>query len=154
MTEMSRPTPMPRHLPPEVSASDAWRDVLTQLDALGSAVGRWIKAAVNDPDNRAHAEQIKTKMQEITSSVSDVVDKASESEVGQSFKEAAEKTGEALKKAGEKISEEVGPSLAGAFAALRTSSAKRRRNLKNKAADTGTAESEPGSTPGETPKPE
>lgn len=100
---------------PEVGVGEAWRDVLSQLDEFGAAVGRWMKAAVNDPDNRAHAAEIKAKMESIASSLGDAVDKAADSEVGQSFKEAAEKTGEAFKKAGEKISEEVGPSLAGAF---------------------------------------
>jgi hypothetical protein len=38
-----------------------------------------------------------------------------DADVGQSFKEAADKTGEAFKAAGERVSEEVGPRLAGAF---------------------------------------
>ncbi|MGB4592979.1 MAG: hypothetical protein WBI63_04285 [Coriobacteriia bacterium] len=110
--EQTIPTP---DAAPQQTAGDAWRDVIAQLDEFGAAVGRWVKAAMNDPDNKAHAAEIKAKMESISSSLGDAVDKAADSEVGQSFKEAAEKTGDAFKKAGGKISEEVGPSLAGAF---------------------------------------
>lgn len=110
--EQTTPTP---DVAPQQTAGDAWHDVIAQLDEFGAAVGRWVKAAMNDPDNKAHAAEIKAKMEGIAASLGDAVDKAADSEVGQSFKDAAEKTGEAFKKAGEKISEEVGPSLAGAF---------------------------------------
>lgn len=110
-----QPTPASETPAAGESASDAWRDVVAQLDAFGAALGRWMKAAVNDPDNKTRAAEVKAQMENIASSLGEAVDKASDSEVGQSFKEAAEKTGDAFKKAGEKISEEVGPSLAGAF---------------------------------------
>ncbi|MHB1342467.1 MAG: hypothetical protein ACYCX5_12030 [Coriobacteriia bacterium] len=110
-----QPTPVPEVPVSGESAGDAWRDVVAQLDEFGAALGRWMKAAVNDPDNKARAAEVKSKMESIASSLGEAADKAVDSEVGQSFKDAAEKTGDAFKKAGEKISEEVGPSLAGAF---------------------------------------
>lgn len=97
------------------SAGDAWNDVVAQLGALGEAVARWARAAVNDPDNKRHAEELKQGVEKMLSSVGDAADKATGSEVGQSFKEAAEKTGDAFKVAGQKFSSDVGPHLAGAF---------------------------------------
>lgn len=96
-------------------AGEAWRDVMTQLEVFTEAVGRWAKAAVNDPDNKRRIEELKVGMDKVASSIGDAADKATDSEVGQSFKEAAEKTGEAFKVAGHKIGSEVGPHLAGAF---------------------------------------
>jgi len=96
-------------------AAAAWRAVVAELDTLGEAIGRWAKAAVNDPDNKRRADELSDRLEGIVSSVGTAVKGAAEGEVGQSFKEAADKTGEAFKTAGEKISEEVGPKLAGAF---------------------------------------
>lgn len=99
----------------ETGAGDAWRDVVAQLEAFTEAVGRWAKAAVKDPDNKRRVEELKAGMDKIASSIGEAADKATDSEVGQSFKEAAEKTGEAFKVAGQKFGSEVGPHLAGAF---------------------------------------
>jgi len=96
-------------------AGDAWSDVMAQLEALGAAVGRWAKAAVNDPDNKRRVDELKVGMEKVAASIGDAADKAADTEVGQSFKEAAEKTGEAFKVAGQKFGSEVGPHLAGAF---------------------------------------
>ncbi|MCE5191554.1 MAG: hypothetical protein LLG08_07335 [Actinomycetia bacterium] len=97
------------------SVRDAWSDVVAQLGALGDAVARWARVAVNDPDNKRHAEELKQGIEKMLSSVGDATDKATGSEVGQSFKDAAEKTGDAFKVAGQKFNSEVGPHLAGAF---------------------------------------
>ncbi len=100
---------------PENGAGDAWRDVVAQLEAFTEAVGRWAKAAVNDPDNKRRMEELKVGMDKIASSIGEAAGNAADTEVGQSFKEAAEKTGEAFKVAGQKFGSEVGPHLAGAF---------------------------------------
>jgi hypothetical protein len=96
-------------------ASAAWREVVGELDALGAAIGRWAKAAVNDPENKRRLDELSARLDGLVSDVGTTVKGAADSEVGQSFKEAADKTGEAFKVAGDKISEEVGPKLAGAF---------------------------------------
>lgn len=100
------------------AASAAWSDVVAELDALGDAIGRWVKAAVSDEENKRRASELKTAFEKLAGDVSDTVKDAADSEVGQSFKEAADKTGDAFKKAGEKISEEAGPKIAGAFRSL------------------------------------
>jgi len=105
--------------PADEHATAAWHDVIEQLDSLGEAIGRWTRAAVNDPDNRQRAEELKEHVETMAHNVSTAVDEASssaaKSDVGQAFKEAAEKTGDALKVAGERFTEEVAPRMASAF---------------------------------------
>ena len=96
-------------------AGDAWSDVMAQFEALGAAVGRWAKAAVNDPDNKRRVDELKVGLENVASSIGDAADKAADTEVGQSFKEAAGKTGEAFKVAGHKFGTDVAPHIAGAF---------------------------------------
>lgn len=96
-------------------ATDAWHEVIGQLDALGEAMGRWARAAVNDPQNQERAEELKDHMHKMAETVSDAVDDASKSDVGKQFKDAAYKTGEAFKAAGERVGEEVAPRVASAF---------------------------------------
>lgn len=96
-------------------AAVAWRAVVAELDALGDAIGRWAKTAVNDPDNKRKLSELGDRLEGLVDDVGAGIKGAAEGEVGQSFKEAADKTGDAFRTAGEKISEEVGPKLAGAF---------------------------------------
>lgn len=101
---------------PEAAA--AWRDVVAELDALGAAIGRWVSAATNDPENKRRIAELSERLDGFIDSVSATVKGAAEGDVSQSFKEAADKTGEAFKAAGAKVSEEVGPKLAGAFKSM------------------------------------
>jgi hypothetical protein len=109
------PVPTPEE---KSAASAAWSEVVTELDALGAAIGRWVKASVSDEENKRRAAELKAAFEKLAGDVSETVKDAADSEVGQSFKEAADKTGEAFKKAGEKISEEAGPKIASAFRTL------------------------------------
>lgn len=112
-TPVTEPAAEPATTPSEAAA--AWRAVVAELDALGDAIGRWAKAAVNDPENKRRLDEFASRLDGFVDDVGTSVKGAADSEVGQSFKEAADKTGEAFKVAGDKISEEVGPKLAGAF---------------------------------------
>lgn len=96
-------------------AGDAWREVVAELDALGDALSRWLKAAVNDQENKRRLDELSSRLDGFVNDIGTSVKGATDTEVGQSFKEAADKTGEAFKMAGEKFSDEVGPKLAGAF---------------------------------------
>lgn len=100
---------------PASDAASAWREVVEGLDALGEAIGRWAKAAVNDTENKRRADELSAKLEGFVSEVGDTIKGAGESEVGQSFREAAGKTGDAFRQAGEKLSDEIGPKLSGAF---------------------------------------
>lgn len=94
---------------------EAWRDVLSQLDALGDAMSRWTRAAVNDPENRARAYEVKAHVEQMANKVSDAVGDAVETDIGQQIKDAAVKTGEALKAGATKVGDEVAPRMASAF---------------------------------------
>lgn len=106
--------------PPEPGASaadatSAWRDVMSEFDALGEAIARWAKAAVNDPENQRRLSELGDRLENLVDDVGASIKGAAESDVGQSFREAADKTGDAFKVAGQRFGEEVGPRLASAF---------------------------------------
>lgn len=124
MTEESTTTP-PSQEPSDGAAEpssdtaqdhgEAWGDVLSQIDALGEAISRWTRAAVNDPENRARAHEVKDHVEQMANSVSDAVGDAAETDIGQQIKDAATKTGEAIKAAGTRVGDEVAPRMASAF---------------------------------------
>ena len=97
---------------------DAWRDVLAQLDTLGDSMSRWAKAAVNDPENRRHAAEIRSKIDAMSAKVTSTVDEATHTEVGRSVAEAADKTGKAIADAGGKVAQETAPAVASALTSL------------------------------------
>jgi hypothetical protein len=135
----------PEASPPEgpSEASAAWREVVAQLDSLGEAIGRWAKAAVNDPDNKRRVDELSLRMDGFVSDVTTTVKGAADSEVGQSFREAADKTGEAFRQAGGKLSDELGPRLSGAF----KSAAERLGEAAERMEDRARREPEPGEAP-------
>jgi hypothetical protein len=128
-------------------AATAWREVVSELDALGDAVGRWARAAVGDPENRRRLDELSTRLEGLVSDVGTTVKGAADSEVGQSFREAAGKTGEAFRQAGEKLSEELGPRLSGAFRAASEHLSGAASRMEERTA--GTQASSPDAAPGE-----
>ncbi len=116
MHDPQEPVPAEPELASE--AAVAWKAVLAELDVLGDALGRWTKAAVNDPENKRRFDEFSARLDGLVDNVGATAKNAVDTEVGQSFKDAADKTGDALRTAGEKISEEVGPRLAGAFKSM------------------------------------
>lgn len=133
---------------PEATA--AWRDVVAELDALGAAIGRWVTAASNDPENKRRIDELSDRLDGFVDSVSATVKGAAEGDVGQSFKEAADKTGEAFKAAGAKVSEEVGPKLAGAFKSMSEKLRGAAEKMEERASEAAPSE---GAAPAETPEP-
>jgi hypothetical protein len=137
-------TPAAPETAPETSeAALAWRAVVAELDALGEAIGRWANAAVRDPDNKRRLDELSARFDGLVSDVGTTVKGAADSEVGQSFKEAADKTGVAFRTAGEKISGEVSPKLAGAFKTMGDKLREAAEKLEERAASTETASGAP-----------
>jgi len=95
---------------------EAWSEVLTQLDALADSMGRWAKAAVNDPENRRHAAEIRAKLDAVGAKIGSAVDEASKSDIGRSVHEAADKTGQVVVDAGGKVAQEAAPAVASVLA--------------------------------------
>ena len=141
-----------RETPVEPEAGDAWSDVVAEVDALGEALGRWLKAAASDAENKRRLEELSDRLEGLVSDIGESAKGAVDSEVGQSFKEAADKTGDAFKLAGEKLTGEVGPRLADVFKAvgdkLRDAADKIEERQEPSAAEPA---AEPG-TPPETPQ--
>ncbi len=100
-------------------ADAAWHDVIAQLDGLAEAAGRWTRAAVDDPENRQRAKELRDHIEQMANDVGDTIDgaisDAKAADVGQSFKDAAGKTGDAFKTAGAAFTNEVAPRMATAF---------------------------------------
>lgn len=132
----------------EAAAGDAekagalWRDVLTQIEALGDAVGRWASASMNDPDNRRRAEELKDTLEGMGRTVGDTVDKATKTEVGQTAANAAKQAGETIRDMGEKFGQEVGPHIIGAFKAAADGLKNAAERMEAKAATAASAEKE------------
>jgi TPR repeat protein len=98
---------------------------------------------VNDPDNKRRVDELSLRMDGFVSDVTTTVKGAADSEVGQSFREAADKTGEAFRQAGGKLSDELGPRLSGAF----KSAAERLGQAAERMEDRARREPEPGEAP-------
>lgn len=113
--EMNNPIPPTEPEPAPAEASSAWHDVLAEFDALGEAIARWAKSAVSDPENQRRLSELSDRLENLVDDVGASIKGAAESDVGQSFREAADKTGEAFKLAGQRFGEEVAPRLASTF---------------------------------------
>jgi len=110
------PGPEPTADPTDESAAgprEAWAEVLTQIDALADSMGRWAKAAMNDPENRRHAAEIKAKLDTVGAKLSSAVDDATKTDIGRSVHEAADKTGQAVVDVSGKVAQEAAPAVAG-----------------------------------------
>lgn len=150
MNETTQPTPEAASTP---EAAAAWRDVVAELDALGAAIGRWVTAATNDPENKRRIDELSDRLDGFVDSVSATVKGAAEGDVGQSFKEAADKTGEAFKAAGAKVSEEVGPKLAGAFKSMSEKLRGAAEKMEERASDAAPTEGSSPEAPAGAPEP-
>lgn len=116
--EMNDHIPPAEPIPPAEEPAEptsAWQDVVSEFDALGEAIARWAKSAVNDPENKRRLDELGDRLENLIDDVGASIKGAAEGDVGQSFREAADKTGEAFKVAGQRFSEEVGPRLASTF---------------------------------------
>lgn len=113
--DMNSPVPPPEPEAETPEPSSAWHDVVEEFDALGEAIARWAKSAVNDPENKRRLDELGDRLENLIDDVGASIKGAAENDVGQSFREAADKTGEAFKAAGSRFSEEVAPRLASTF---------------------------------------
>jgi len=125
------------------SGGEEWRAVVAELNALGDAISRWVKAAVADEDNKRRAAEFRERLDGFATKVGEVAKDATDSDVGRSFKEAADKTGEAFKQAGEKISDEAAPKAATAFRGFADKLREAAERLEKQAVEKGENQSSP-----------
>lgn len=136
--------------PSSPGAGEAWREVIVQLDVLADSMGRWAKAAVNDPENRRHAEEIRAKLDSVGDRIAATVDDATKTDIGRTVQHAAEQTGRAVVEAGGKVAAEAAPvvaSVLGGVAGFLGKAADRVSQAAEKPAATEPTESEEGSEP-------
>jgi len=72
-TTDSAPETGPATAPPE---PDPWRDVVEGFETLATAIGRWAKSVVDNPENQRRAEQLKERLGDVARDFGDAADKA------------------------------------------------------------------------------
>lgn len=79
--ETANPAPEAPETPPAeppAGQGDPWREVLDGVEALASAIGRWAKSVVDNPDNQRRAEQLKERLNDVARDVGAAADKAAD----------------------------------------------------------------------------
>lgn len=115
------------------NAGDAWRDVVAALDSLGESIGRWARAAVDDPENKRRMHELRERVDELGRKAGDAFGNAAESS-----KDVADRASEKLREVGGRIGDEVAPRMASAF----KSAADRLRDAAERMEDKAGADSE------------
>jgi hypothetical protein len=93
---------------------DTWDELGRQLSELGSAIGRAVQAAVDDPDNRKRAGELRDGLLSLADAVGTALDDAGESPQGQRVKEELSRVANTVAEAGRKAADDVRPHLIGA----------------------------------------
>jgi len=105
-------------VPSGPSALEAWEEVVTRMSDLGDAVGRWAKAAANDPTARQKLAQIRGGINEIGRKADAAFGQVANSEFTHQVKDGAEQAGQAISDAAQHVSQAAAPHMKNAFAGL------------------------------------
>lgn len=123
-TDHTDPTPEPNTpelqpvAPSGPSAGEAWDDVISRMTDLGDAVGRWAKAAANDPNAHQKLDQVRTGINDIAQKADAALGHVVHSEFGQQVKGGAEQAGQAISDAAQQMTQAAAPHVRNAFAGL------------------------------------
>lgn len=109
--------------PEDRQTGDTWDDLGRQLNELGSAIAQAVRVAVDDPENRRKAAELRDGLDSMARKVGAAFDEAAASPHGQRVKEEVGKAAESVAAASRKVAEEVRPHL---IEAARTASEKLR----------------------------
>jgi hypothetical protein len=109
-TEQAQPEPQP-------AASDPWKEVGRQFQALGESLAAAFQAAWNNESVRRHAGEMRTGLESMAKEVGQAVKAGAESAPVQQARTEAGKTVDTLVNAGEETVQEIRPHL---VSALRT----------------------------------
>ena len=75
----AEPTPdTPAPKPPSAPEPDPWREVVDGFGTLATAIGRWAKSVVDDPENRRRAQQLKEQLAGVARDFGEAADKAAD----------------------------------------------------------------------------
>ena len=64
--------------PPLAPEPDPWRDVVEGFETLATALGRWAKSVVDDPENRRRAQQLKERLGDVARDFGEAADRAAD----------------------------------------------------------------------------
>jgi hypothetical protein len=70
--------PRPAPEPPPTPEPDPWRDVVEGFETLATAIGRWAKSVVDDPENRRRAQQLKERLGDVARDFGEAADRAAD----------------------------------------------------------------------------
>jgi hypothetical protein len=122
MTDETTGAAQPQSAPaPEATPSatgEAWKDVVSQADALAAAIASWARTAYQDPEYRRHADEIGAKLGEMGAKLGEGIQDVAESDFGHRVSETADKVGDALTEGAEKVTKAAGPHVASAFSSM------------------------------------
>jgi hypothetical protein len=96
------------------ASEDTWDELGRQLSELGAAVGRAVQAAVDDPENRRRAGDLRDGLLSLAGAVGDALDDAGGSPHGQRVKQEFSRVAHTVADAGRKVADDARPHLIGA----------------------------------------
>lgn len=136
----------------------SWEDLARQLDELGTAVARAVRAAVDDPENRKRAADLRDEFADVARKVGTAFDEALASDEGRRIRDDVADAASKVAAAGRRAAEEVRPHLADvartATETLRDAAAvMERRAAEQRAAQTSDETPEGRGADDETPEP-
>lgn len=101
----------------QTGQTEGWKEVATQLQALGGALASALKTAWTSEENKRHLRQVRSAIEAMVGELGAAIKETATSPQAQQLKEEAEKTLETVKTAGEKTVQEITPKLASTLAA-------------------------------------
>jgi ElaB/YqjD/DUF883 family membrane-anchored ribosome-binding protein len=99
----------------ERTTQEAWREVGTRLEALGTSLGRAIRAVWEREDTQQYVESMQDGLQKMADEIDRAISEASESAEGKKLREEAEKAAESARVAGEQTWQNARPGLLSAL---------------------------------------
>lgn len=101
----------------DVTAAEAWNEVVARMGELGDAITRWTKAAANDPENRRRVEEVNARVGDMATKAETAIYGVS-SDIGEQVRLGMAKAGKAIDETARKVSAAAAPHISNAFAEL------------------------------------
>jgi len=125
------------------SSTDPWREVGQQFEALGQSLAAAFRTIWEREENRQHAEQIKSGMEQMADEVTQAVKQAAKSTEGQEVRQQVRKAADSAQKAGKEAFDEARPHLVSALRQVNSELQKVIEQWEAKAPETEDAPPEP-----------
>jgi ElaB/YqjD/DUF883 family membrane-anchored ribosome-binding protein len=104
----------------ERTTQEAWREVGTRLEALGTSLGRAIRAVWEREDTQQYVESMQDGLQKMADEIDRAISEASESAEGKKLREEVEKAADSARVAGDQTWQNARPRLLSALMRINT----------------------------------